>query len=192
MHKGQDYRKKGSFRKSKDPSRKKESDVKRSRKSRKNAMKETQRRLRNGSDQRVKLSKERQLAIQALHAALSGQEAKMIAELNSKQQSLNEGESKQIQAQQDEVGYSNYARRGVGKGPLARAGRIALAKGSDTSHPMKESELAGMVTNIKEQFGNEGVRPSSNSLRRSRSETNAHIHMKGPPGIFYDTGTSYA
>ena len=195
MYKMQDHRKSGSFRKS-NTNRRKEGDPKKKRRSRKNIVKETSRRFRNGSNQRVQLSKERQLAIQALHAALSGQEAQMIAQLNSEQPRLNEAEDLQLQAQPDEVGYSNYARRGVGKGPLSRAGRMALSKGSGTSNTGRDLDSAGSTPNLvpkpKRSILNESDSATSQSFQRSRSVTKSHFRRDETPGIFYDTGTSYA
>ena len=68
-------------------------------------------------DRRESLSAERKMAIQALHAALSGQEAEMLGQLNARQQNRSNKsmDGQQLDSQQAEVGYSNYARRGAGR-----------------------------------------------------------------------------
>ena len=128
--------------------------------------------MHDGVTSRNTLSKERKLAIQALHAALSGQEVKMLEQLQrgngGHEEGLNAG---QQHAHQDEVGFSNYARRGAGKSPLSRAGKCSL------------TNQCSILTSSAHSAAD--TQDLSGELRRTKSATTIQPGSR-QPHIFYD------
>ena len=120
-------------------------------------------------------------SIQALHAALSGQEAEMFGQLNARQQNRSNKsmDGQQLDSQQAEVGYSNYARRGAGKSSLARAGKNSLAKSSMST---------SMSLNTAGPFPSEAANQDTGGLRRAQSTTSMQS-AGGIPHIFYDSNS---
>ena len=92
------------------------------------------------------------------------------------QQQLQKSESKAPpqQDQQDEVGYSNYARRGAPKSSLARAGKSSLAKSAMPAA----------------SFGrNMSVNQDNGGMRRAKSATTL-VTGSNTPHIFYDSNNN--